>query len=84
VTSTTIQPPKPRQLEGFSAPEGFVRVRELANMMGISKRTLRRWEAFRQGPPKIKIGRQIYYRLEAVNEWLVSREQRRGRKGASR
>lgn len=66
---------RPRKGDGFASPDGYVRERELANMLGVNRRTIRRWELFREGPPRTKIGRQVYYRLEAVYEWMKSREQ---------
>ena len=66
---------RPRKSDGFNSPEGYVRERELANMLGVNRRTIRRWELFRQGPPRTKIGRQVYYRVEAVYEWMRTREQ---------
>lgn len=67
--------PHPRRKpEGTNSPEGYVRLRDLANMLGVSKRTVQRWEAYREGPPKIKIGRQIFFRVASVEAWLISRE----------
>ncbi len=39
------------------------------------KRTLRRWRDLRQGPPHVRIGRKVYYRRGALQQWLLAREQ---------
>ena len=55
--------------------EGYLRREELAEQFGLSPRTIDRWEALRKGPPRVCVGRTILYRIDAVCEWLVSREQ---------
>jgi predicted DNA-binding transcriptional regulator AlpA len=47
---------------------------QAAAELGITDRTLNRWHTERMGPPRTKIGSRIYYRREAVAEWLKSRE----------
>jgi hypothetical protein len=46
----------------------------LAEETGKTPDTLRRWRRQRIGPPFIKIGREIYYRKEAVKRWRDSLE----------
>jgi len=62
--------------------EDWMGRKELASELSISVDTLARWEAQRIGPPCVKIGRRVYYRREAVRDWLVSKERPniRGRK----
>lgn len=50
--------------------EGYIRPEELTGELGITKRTLSRWEQLRCGPPRIQIGRTILYKLTDVQEWL--------------
>ncbi len=58
-----------------SAPETLTISRaELANGLSISVRTLRRWETMKIGPPPIRIGRIVRYRMSAVDEWLRQAE----------
>jgi|HubBroStandDraft_6_1064221.scaffolds.fasta_scaffold135155_1 hypothetical protein len=38
-------------------------------------RTLRRWRVLHQGPPHVRIGRKVYYRRGALQQWLLAREQ---------
>jgi hypothetical protein len=56
---------------------------ELAAALGVTTRTLRRWHALGEGPPRTKIGCRIYYRRSSVERWLASRESagRRGGRG---
>src|SRR5688500_4759262 len=48
---------------------------ELACELGISERTLERWNAAKNGPTKIKIGRKVYYRRTSVLAWLAGCQQ---------
>jgi predicted DNA-binding transcriptional regulator AlpA len=52
----------------------FVDRSEAAALLGVSPRTLDRWHALRLGPPRVKYGRQVRYRLPAVMEWLLQHE----------
>jgi predicted DNA-binding transcriptional regulator AlpA len=60
--------------------EGYLSKDELAANLGKGIRTLDRLERQKQGPPRIKIGRLILYRVDSVRNWLVSREQKSRRK----
>src|ERR1035438_4811937 len=55
--------------------DGFLRREELAQQLGLSPRTIDRWEALRKGPPRVCVGRTILYNIDSVREWLISREQ---------
>jgi hypothetical protein len=46
----------------------------LAATLGVTTRTLCRWDASRIGPPKIKIGKVILFDQAKLPEWLASRE----------
>ena len=52
----------------------YVTAGRLASLFGISVRTLSRWEATGNGPPKIKVGRRALFDLLKLSEWLTSRE----------
>lgn len=61
-----------------SAPdvlEGFIEEAEWARQGKRSKRTCQRHRALGIAPPHIIVGRTVYYRIEAVRQWLISREQ---------
>ena len=64
--------------------QGFVTEAELARQRGVSLRTCQRDRALRQAPPHVIIGRQIYYRIEAVREWMLAQERRPTRSNAKR
>jgi hypothetical protein len=40
--------------------------------------TVRRWRRARTGPAFTQIGMDVYYRREAIREWLIGREQQSG------
>jgi hypothetical protein len=54
---------------------GYLSEEEYAKQRGVTLRTCQRDRALRQSPPYVIMGRQVYYRLEAIREWLVKREQ---------
>ena len=60
---------KPALLADYLRPE------EVARALGVSVRTLSRWTALRQGPPRIKIGRQTLFAATSLRRWLTSLEQ---------
>lgn len=52
---------------------------ELALILGAtSKRTVQRWRALGETPPSVKVGRRVFTRREAVEEWLRQREAAHG------
>jgi hypothetical protein len=52
----------------------YVTAERLASVLGVTVRTLARWNACRIGPPKIKIGKTILFDLAKVPDWLGARE----------
>lgn len=55
--------------------EEYISRDELAKQLGLkSTRSLARWEGLGVGPAVTRIARKPYYRLDAVREWLLSRE----------
>jgi hypothetical protein len=55
--------------------EDFLSGRNLSDLLGISERKLARLHAQRRGPPRIALGKKVYYYLPAVVSWLVSLQQ---------
>ena len=53
---------------------GWISRLDLALELGLTVDTLRRWEAQRFGPPCVRAGRKIYYRRDAVQDWLQVQE----------
>jgi hypothetical protein len=78
--SETHQPAlaNPDFLEGFVSEEAY------AARRGVSLRTCQRDRQLRQSPPYVVIGRRVYYRVEAVRDWLIAREHSGDRKPAAR
>lgn len=48
--------------------------KHVAELLGVSRRTLSRWHAMRVGPPRCKVGQRVLYRQSAIDEWLASNE----------
>ena len=58
---------------------------DLADELMVKPDTLARWEARREGPPCMRVGRKVFYRRSSVEAWLLDREQSRPmRKGRGR
>jgi predicted DNA-binding transcriptional regulator AlpA len=47
---------------------------QLAKIFGVTVRTIYRLEQRRLGPPRLMIGRKIFYRRSTVEKWLADRE----------
>jgi hypothetical protein len=56
------------------AERHYVRQQQLAAILGVSARTLARWNALGIGPPKITIGKTVLFDLEKLPAWLATRE----------
>ena len=54
--------------------QDFVSEADYAARRGVSVRTCVRDRQLRQAPPYVRFGRRVYYRIEAVREWLVKNE----------
>ena len=52
----------------------YVTAPRLASILGVTGRTLARWNAARIGPPKISIGKTVLYDVSKLPDWLASRE----------
>ena len=46
---------------------------EAARYLGISAGTMTNWRNRKEGPPYIKIGTSVRYRLEDLKAWIVAR-----------
>jgi hypothetical protein len=68
-SSVPIKPDYPQLLAGYIPEEEYARQR------GVTLRTCQRDRALRQAPPYVVIGRQIYYNVESLRNWLQKREQ---------
>lgn len=54
----------------------FISPKALADLLGVSERTLQRWHQTRRGPARCQVGRTIRYRLDTVRAWLAANETR--------
>jgi hypothetical protein len=45
-----------------------------ADEIGYTVRAVRSWRSQRRGPPFIKIGKAVYYKITAVEAWLKTLE----------
>ena len=61
---------------------GWLNRTDLARDLTLSVETLQHWETRRTGPPCVRVGRKVLYRMEAVRNWL--REQEARKAGVSR
>ena len=65
----SLNPPRSRQTHE-TMMSGWISRPDLAQQLGVTEDTLRRWNAARSGPPCIRAGRKIYYRRSGVQDWL--------------
>ena len=70
---TTQTPTQPQGVTLLGAE--FLTDDDLARELDVSRRTIARWNAKRQGPPRIIQGRTILYKRSSVIRWLEDREQ---------
>jgi len=59
-----------------SVLDGYIRESDLARQLNRSVRTLQRLAARRLGPPRIKVGRLVFYRVDSVRTWLAQQERK--------
>jgi predicted DNA-binding transcriptional regulator AlpA len=52
----------------------YVTTYRLASMLGMSPRTINRWNTARMGPPRIRVGMLILFEVTKVQDWLASFE----------
>ena len=43
---------------------------ELADYLGVTKKTVSEWTGAAYGPKRIRVGRRVFFRLSDVNEWV--------------
>ena len=80
-----LESPEAKQTDQISSIlAGYLTPKNLAQALGVSERTVARWHRFREGPPRVEIGRKVFYRLESVNTWIASCEHPEARADRSR
>lgn len=50
---------------------GIVTCSELAETLQVTEGTLREWRRLNTGPAFVRVGKQVVYYLEDVQQWLV-------------
>ena len=58
----------------------FFTEEELARELGVSRKSLMRWEAKGRGPRQTRVGRKILYSRRGVVEWLAECERKSSEK----
>lgn len=68
-------PRRPRSSQGSPpSPEPLLDVPSLASFLGVSPKTVYRWQEHSEGPPAIRLGgRLLRWRREDVDAWLEER-----------
>lgn len=80
----------PSSEENARAPEiarflaGYITEAEYAAQRGVSVRTCQRDRQLRQAPPYVLIGRQVFYRVDALRVWLIAHERNEDRQVVAR
>jgi hypothetical protein len=54
--------------------EGYISEPDYARRRDVTLRTCQRDRQLRKAPPYIKIGRQIFYRVDALRDWMLKQE----------
>jgi predicted DNA-binding transcriptional regulator AlpA len=54
-------------------PLEFYDTLKLAEVLGISQSTLKKWRATGEGPPWVQLGRRVVYKRSHVERWYDSR-----------
>jgi len=47
---------------------------QFAALLKVDPRTIYRWHLSGEGPRRVKVGKQVFYRGTAIREWLASNE----------
>jgi predicted DNA-binding transcriptional regulator AlpA len=69
------KPSQPLVAETVTAQalHGLLNEYQVAEVVGMSVASVRRWRLFRQGPKYLKIGAAVRYKPEDVAAWLALR-----------
>lgn len=49
-------------------------VNETAEFLHVAKITLDMWRSAKTGPPYVRVGRRVLYRLADLREWVAARQ----------
>jgi hypothetical protein len=62
---------------------GYLSEEQYAAQRGVSLRTCQRDRQLRQAPPHVIVGKRVYYRADAVRQWLLDQERQVERKASA-
>lgn len=62
----------------FIMPERWLSTGELAELLGVTKRTVENWRSNGKGPAYVKLG-NVRYGIEDVQAWLASNKVQPGK-----
>jgi excisionase family DNA binding protein len=65
--------------EGERIMREFLSIEELAELLGVSIRTVQDWNYKGRGPAITRVGRHVRYTRKAVDEWVVANTEPVGR-----
>ena len=76
VCTFTTEKPRETDATGLVDIGGrrYVTAGHLASLLGVTVRTLSRWDAASNGPPRIKLGKKVLFDLVKVSDWMAGRE----------
>lgn len=72
---TTLSETQGHNPQSGSLLDEYMTPAELADELGVCERTIARWHALREGPPRVKMGKRILYHRQAVQNWLKGKEE---------
>ena len=64
-----------------NALAGYLTEDQQAAALGVVTRTLRSWRQRGEGPPYVRVGRRVFYRIDGSAAWLKANEQAPVRSG---
>ena len=55
-------------------PEALLSIDQVAALIGVETKTIRRWRRVRRIPTPIKLNGQLRWRLQTITEWIRRQE----------
>lgn len=49
---------------------GLISQEELADMLEVTRETLREWRRLKQGPDYVRVGKSVFYRESDIHDWM--------------
>lgn len=63
----------------MSATDEYLSLRELADLLRVPRKTIYGLRYRGEAPPAVRVGRELRFRLSAVEEWIAARTDNGGR-----